>query len=239
MNKASEIWEAALGELQLQITKPNYETWLKDTAGLSYQDNAFVVEVPNTFTASWLQKCLHARVKSTLSRIAGQDLEVEFRVSTKDNPAPASPPPTTHQRRPVTISAPQPVSVPRLNPKYTFDNFIVGSCNRLAYAASLGVAESPGQSYNPLFIYANVGLGKTHLLHALAHAAAQNDLNYLYVTTEQFTNDFIRALRGRKTEEFRAKYRSVDLLLVDDIQFIAGKEQTQEVFFHTFNDLYW
>jgi chromosomal replication initiator protein len=236
MNKASEIWEAALGELQLQVTKPNYETWLKDTTGLGFQNRHFIIGVPNTFTATWLQKCLCSRIKGTLSRIAEQDLEVEFRVSSKDIPAP--PPPETSLPSLAINGAMHPSRVTRLNPKYTFDSFIVGSCNRLAYAAALGVAESPGRGYNPLFIYGGSGLGKTHLLHAIGHITLTAGLRLLYVSAEQFTNEFIDAIAKRKTEDFRLKYRSADMLLVDDIHFIGGKEQTEEGFFHTFNELH-
>ncbi|MDP2743946.1 MAG: chromosomal replication initiator protein DnaA [Dehalococcoidia bacterium] len=237
MNNASQMWEAALGELQLQVTKANYETWLKDTVGLNYEDKAFVVGVPNSFTAAWLQKCLYGRISGTISRIAGQDVEVELRVSSRDAPALLLPPAPLPPALAASLTPP-PSNGHRLNSKYIFDNFIIGSCNRLAYAAAMGVAESPGKSYNPLFIYGSSGLGKTHLLHAIGHVAVASGLRLLYVSAEQFTNEFIDAIAKRKTEDFRLRYRSADMLLVDDIHFIGGKEQTEEAFFHTFNELH-
>ncbi|MBM2832476.1 MAG: dnaA [Dehalococcoidia bacterium] len=237
MNSASQMWEAALGELQLQVTKANYETWLKDTVGLNYEDKAFVVGVPNTFTAAWLQKCLYGRISGTISRIAGQDVEVELRVSSRDAPALLLPPTPLPPALAASLTPP-PTHGHRLNARYTFDNFIIGSSNRLAYAAAMGVAESPGKSYNPLFIYGGSGLGKTHLLHAIGHVAVASGLRLLYVSAEQFTNEFIDAIAKRKTEDFRLRYRSADMLLVDDIHFIGGKEQTEEAFFHTFNELH-
>ena len=250
---AQQVWETALGQLQLQVARPSYETWLKETVGLSLDQDLLTVGVPTPFAAEWLERRMYQLIHRTVKGIAQQPLHLRFQVvshplgnglETNDYLAP--------DPKIVPARGNDPVVAPfdslafsngngharSVSERYTFESFIVGASNQLAYAAASTVASCPGQAYNPLFIYANVGLGKTHLLHALAHAAAQNDINYLYVTTEQFTNDFIRALRGRKTEEFRAKYRSVDLLLVDDIQFIAGKEQTQEVFFHTFNDLH-
>ncbi len=224
-----KIWESALGELQIQLTKANYDTWLRDTTGISYRDNQFVVGTPNGFAAEWLDKRLSSLIQKTLIGIIGEELDVSFQVyqgngsSFQSNKAPQK-----HVR----------LQPPKLNPKYTFDYFIVGSSNRLAHAASLAVAENSGRSYNPLFIYSGSGLGKTHLLHAIAHESLKQDLHVLYVTTEQFTNDFINAIREKKTEEFRNKYRTADVLLLDDIQFITGKEQTQESFFHTFNELH-
>ena len=248
---AQQVWETALGQLQLQVARPSYETWLKETVGLSLDQDLLTVGVPTPFAAEWLERRMYQLIHRTVKGIAQQSLHLRFQVVSHrvgngptDYFSPDSKSDLVDVDGPGTAS-PKPISFSNgnghalgVNGRYTFESFIVGPSNQLAYAAASTVASSPGQAYNPLFIYSDVGLGKTHLLHALAHAAAQSDLNYLYVTTEQFTNDFIRALRGRKTEEFRAKYRSVDLLLVDDIQFIAGKEQTQEVFFHTFNDLH-
>ena len=229
---AQEVWEAALGELQIQVSKSNYRTWLEKTIGLSYQDNQFVVGVPNTFIAEYLDKNQRSLIEKTLIGLTRQDTKVLFHVdgryqdSPEDYGSREEIPPATQAR------------LPRFNSNYTFDSFIVGSCNRLAYAAALGVAESPGHSYNPLFIYGGVGLGKTHLLHAIGHVALASHIQVLYVSAEQFTNEFINAIQKRKTEEFRHKYRSVDMLLIDDIHFISGKGQTEESFVHTFNELH-
>jgi chromosomal replication initiator protein len=215
---AHEIWEAALGELQIQVTKSNYRTWLEKTEGLSYQNNHFVVGVPNAFVAEYLNQNQRSLIEKTLIGLTQADIKVTFRIS-PDKPAPQ-------------------LSRPSGNTRYTFDSFVVSNCNRLAYAAALSVAENPGKSYNPLFIFGGVGLGKTHLLHAIYNMAQANSINALYVSAEQFTNDFVNSLREQNTEEFRTKYRSVDMLLIDDINFISGKEQTEESFFHTFNELH-
>jgi chromosomal replication initiator protein len=217
---AQEIWEAALGELQLQVTKPNYRTWLEKTVGLGYQDNQFAVGVPNTFVAEYLDRNQRSLIEKTLIGLTRPDIKAVFQVS------------------PGKTAATVPTNRPGGNLKYTFDSFVVSNSNRLAYAAALSVAERPGGSYNPLFIYGGVGLGKTHLLHAIYNMAKDNNVNVLFVSAEQFTNDFINAIREQSTEEFRSKYRSVDMLLMDDVHFISGKEQTEESFFHTFNELH-
>ncbi len=228
---AQKIWEAALGELQIQVSKPNYQTWLEKTVGLSYQDNQFVVGVPNAFVAEYLDKNQRSLIEKTLIGLTHRGAQILFRISTGQQDSTQSY--STWEK----ISANR-VSQPKLNGRYTFDSFIIGNCNRLAYAAALGIAENPGRSYNPLFICGGVGLGKTHLLHAIGHAASANNIQVLYVSAEQFTNELMNAIRERKTEEFRNKYRSVDMLLIDDIQFISGKKQTEENFFHTFNELH-
>jgi len=229
---AQEIWETALGELQIQVNKTNYRTWLEKTVGSSYQGNQFVVGVPNTFVAEYLDKNQRSLIEKTLIGLTRRDIKVIFSVDAKYENSLGS-----HSAQ-EEISPTRQISLPRFNPKYTFDSFVVASCNRLAHAGALGVAENPGRSYNPLFIYGGVGLGKTHLLHAIGHMALASNIQVLYVSGEQFTNEFINAIRERKTEEFRNKYRSVDMLLIDDIHFISGKEQTQECFFHTFNELH-
>jgi len=228
---AQEIWEAALGELQLQVNKPNYKTWLERTIGLSFQDNQFTVGVPNTFVAEYLDKNQRSLIEKTLIGLIGRDIKVLFEVNGKHQNSPCD----CDARQEILPSATSPSG---LNPKYTFDSFVVGSCNRLAYSAALKVAENPGHTYNPLLIYGGVGLGKTHLLHAIGHVALAKNIQVLYVSAEQFTNEFIHALRERKSEEFNNKYRNTEMLLIDDIHFICGKGQTKECFFHTFNELY-
>ncbi len=228
---AQEIWEAALGALQIQVNKSNYKTWLKETVGLSYQDNQFVLGVPSIFTAEYLDKNQRSLIEKTLIGLTKHDLKVVFCVNGRHQNSP-------HNNSITEETAGTQITSPRLNAKYTFDSFIVGNCNRLAYAAALGVAKKPGQSYNPLFIYGGSGLGKTHLLHAIGHVALASNTRVICVSGEQFTNEFINTLRDRRTEEFRNKYRSVDMLLIDDIHFISGKEQTEESFFHTFNELH-
>jgi chromosomal replication initiator protein len=225
-----EIWETALGELQIQVSKPNFRTWLSKSSGLSYQDKKFVIGVPNTFAAEYLEKNQRSLIEKALTGLTSPDVQVVFQVNGKSfpqgpkNTEPVIPPPAP--------------SYTRLNPNYVFDCFVEGSGNRLARAAALSVAQNPGHSYNPLFIYGGAGLGKTHLLHAIGQAAIANHINVICASAEQFTNEFLSSLRERNTEEFRNKYRSIGMLLIDDIQFISGKEQTEESFFHTFNELH-
>ncbi len=229
MRSAQEIWEAALGELQLQVNKPNYHTWFKGAKGLAYQGDQFIIGVPNAFVAEYLDKNQRSLIEKTLIGLTGGNITIHFRVSS------AQPDFSAGYAGRGTYGTEE---TAMFNPKYTFDSFIVGGCNRLAHAAAIGAAQSPGQSYNPLFIYSGSGLGKTHLLQAIGHVAQASKVRVLYVSGEQFTNDFISAIREHKTDDFRNKYRSVDLLMIDDIHFISGKEQTEESFFHTFNELH-
>jgi len=224
-SSATEIWGTALGELQVQVSRSNYRTWFVKTVGLSYQDGQFVVGVPNAFVAEYLEMNQSSLIEKTLIGLTNQDIRVTFQAYTSQ--------PNVATSYKTGLRA-----TPKFNPQYTFDSFIIGDCNRLAHAAALGVAENPGHSYNPLFICGEHGLGKTHLLHALGHVALSKQMQVLYASAEQFTNEFIKAIRERKTEKFRNKYRNVDMLLVDDIDFICGKEQTEESFFHTFNELH-
>jgi chromosomal replication initiator protein len=225
-----EIWETALGELQVQVSKPNFRTWFSKTSGLSYQDNQFVIGVPNTFAAEYLERNQRSLIEKALTGLTSPHVQVVFRVNGNSN---------NHSSANSQTALPPPVpNYTRLNPDYTFDSFIEGSANRLARAAALSVAQNPGRSYNPLFIYSGPGLGKTHLIHAIGQDAAARHINVICTSAEQFTNEFVTAVRERSTEDFRNKYRSLGMLLVDDIHFIAGKEQTEESFFHTFNELH-
>jgi len=231
------LWEVALAELQLQVTRPNYETWLKDTVAVRFDNGLFVVGAPNDFATEWLSTKLRPLIAKTLSGIIGHPVEVTFQLlGSHPEAAPANGPLFKPETAPPPLVTPLPL--PRLNHRYTFERFIVGHENRLAHAASLAVADKPAAVYNPLFIYGGTGLGKTHLLHAIGHRAWSNHHRVLYVTAEQFTNHFVTSIAQGRTEEFRAKYRHVDILLIDDIQFLAGKERTQEEFFYTFNDLH-
>src|SRR5438067_1990054 len=240
-----QLWSAALGELQVGLTKGNYDTWFKDTAIVSEEDDVFMVGVPNAFAREWLDSKYRQQVRETLQRLLSRTVDVRFVNLTAaasvryDRPVAAAPGGPSD-----TSSAPErpregPVGA-ALNPRYSFSTFVVGSNNRLAHAAALSVAERPGHSYNPLFIYGGSGLGKTHLMHAIGHAVITRHpkKRVAYATSEKFTNEFINSIRGQKSEEFRERYRRIDVLLIDDIQFIAGKEGTQEEFFHTFNAIH-
>ena len=242
--QAAQVWQAALGELQLQMTKPTFDTWLKNTSLISYEDGTFVIGVHNAYAKDWLENRLLSIIKRALVGIVGRSVEVKFVVWPKERAA-SKRSAGTQELGPLlsgdkarTLTPPRAKSPAMLNPKYTFETFVVGPSNRLAHAASLAVAENPADAYNPLFIYGGVGLGKTHLLQAIGHVCQRKALRVLYVSSEEFTNDLINSIRNHTTEHFRDKYRTIDILLVDDIQFIAGKESTQEEFFHTFNTLY-
>jgi chromosomal replication initiator protein len=241
---AKQVWRAALGELQVSLSPANFETWLRDTYLVDVDDARFRIAVPNGFAKDWLDTRYRSLISQTLARVVGYSVQVEFVVT-----------PVAEAQAQVTTIASQPVRVEptrvgapegaaagatNLNARYTFANFIVGSANRLAHAASLSVAERPGHAYNPLFLYGGVGLGKTHLMHAIGNAVAVKfpRKRVAYATSEKFTNEFITSIQQGKIDEFRARYRRIDLLLIDDIQFIADKERTQEEFFHTFNAIH-
>lgn len=239
---ASQAWQAALGQLQVEMPKATFDTWVRDAEMLAYEDGSFVIGVNNAYARDWLESRLKSTATRMLTGMMNRTVEVRFVVW---QPAQAAENlaefPSEVEKE--TVAEPEHNAPPAAdafphNPRYTFDTFVVGSSNRLAHAASLAVAENPARAYNPLFLYGRVGLGKTHLLRAIGNAAQRSGLQVLYVSSEEFTNDLIHAIRTHSTQAFRDKYRRTDVLLVDDIQFIAGKESTQEEFFHTFNTLH-
>jgi len=235
LEPAKEIWEKALGKLQIQVSKANYTTWLSDSQGLSCQDNTFVVSVPNVFVAEWLSKRLYPLVRKTLVDIMGKDVDVQFVVHNREQPRLVGASPLARQTDGGTSSK---ATQYRFNPRYTFDNFVVSDCSRLAYAAAVEVAENPGSSYNPLFIHSSTGQGKTHLLHAIGQLTTNNGLQAAYITAEQFANEFVLAVRENQVDKFRSKFRSIHIFLFDDVHFLINKKQTLQCFFHTFNELY-
>ncbi|MFQ5802474.1 MAG: chromosomal replication initiator protein DnaA [Candidatus Methylomirabilales bacterium] len=233
---SEEVWQAALSNIQHQLVHHSFETWFRPLTLGSIADSRLQVLLPNRFFKEWFEEHYIELLRSALEDLLFTRVDIELMVPNQEPPPPPPPPEMRHKR---TARRP-PLATPSLNPKYTFDSFVVGSGNQLAHAASLAVAEQISRVYNPLFIYGGVGLGKTHLLHAIGRFVLDRDngVRVSYVSSEKFTNDLINAIRFDATIEFRNRYRSVDLLLIDDIQFIAGKERTQEEFFHTFNDLY-
>jgi chromosomal replication initiator protein len=232
---AQEIWQAALDQLQRELNRGTFDTWLRGATLLAYKEGTFVIGVTHAYARDWLENRLQSTVKRILCGIAGHTVEVSFAVET-----PIAQPTEAAQELDAApgVSFPPYSTQSNLNAKYVFETFVVGPSNQLAHAACQAVADSPARVYNPVFLYGGVGLGKTHLLLAVGNTCAGRGLQVLYVSSEEFTNDLITSIQKRTTEAFRNKYRRIDVLLVDDIQFIAGKESTQEEFFHTFNTLY-
>jgi len=241
---AAELWETAYGELQLQLPREAFDTWLRSARLIAHEDGTYIIGVHNIYAREWLEHRLKKVILRTLSQIAGRSVEISFVVWTGE-------PEETDLREAgpllAEIAPPEPDKAEferlapgqtGLNPRYTFDEYAVGESNRMAHAAAMATLDDPGAQFNPLVIHATVGLGKTHLLHAMGHEGSAAGLRTLFVTGERFTNDLMAAIQTRKTAEFRDKYRSVDLLLIDDLEFIAGKESTQEEFYNTFNMLY-
>jgi len=251
---ARQLWQAVLAELQLVMTRAHFDTYFKETWAVGQEEGALVVGVKNPFLQETLEQRFAGLIRKTLADVAGEPLEVRLvtqaplsgaRAEAADllGWAPAAEEPAPQGRgggraagQPVAVAArPERALGSPLNARYTFDTFVVGNSNRLAHAAAEAVAANPGQAYNPLFLYGGVGLGKTHLLHAIGHAVLATGLLVIYVSSETFTNETIESILKNRMEEFRGKYRRAGLLMVDDIQFIAGKERTEEEFFHTFN----
>ncbi|AXI07491.1 chromosomal replication initiator protein DnaA [Oceanobacillus zhaokaii] len=234
MENIDELWLATLEKIEEKVSKPSFDTWLKNTKAEALEKNTLVISAPNEFARDWLETQYTELISDIIDEITGTKLQAKFIIPDST--------PEISEVKPVQKQAivSNDVSKSMLNEKYTFDTFVIGAGNRFAHAASLAVAEAPAKAYNPLFIYGGVGLGKTHLMHAVGHYVREHDPNakVVYLTSEKFTNEFINAIMDNKTAQFRNKYRNVDVLLIDDIQFIAGKESTQEEFFHTFNTLH-
>ncbi|MFF2754483.1 chromosomal replication initiator protein DnaA [Psychrobacillus sp. NPDC058041] len=237
MEHLEELWAKVLSEVEKKTSKPSFETWLKSTKLLSYHGETVTIAAPNSFARDWLENHYVHLIAGILTELTGNELLISFVVPKNqgldDFDVPSPKIPANHGDQPD-------FSPGMLNSKYTFDTFVIGSGNRFAHAASLAVAEAPAKAYNPLFVYGGVGLGKTHLMHAIGHYVQEHNPNakVVYLSSEKFTNEFINSIRDNKTIEFRNKYRNIDVLLIDDIQFLAGKESTQEEFFHTFNALH-
>ncbi|MFK2826555.1 chromosomal replication initiator protein DnaA [Bacillus sp. B190/17] len=237
MENIEDLWNKALENIEKKISKPSFDTWLKSTKAHSLQGDSITISAPNDFARDWLEGHYSQLISGVLGEITGEQLAVKFIIP--ENQASEEyelPMPKKKKKKDEFHEFPQSM----LNPKYTFDTFVIGSGNRFAHAASLAVAEAPAKAYNPLFIYGGVGLGKTHLMHAIGHYVLEHtpDAKVVYLSSEKFTNEFINSIRDNKAVDFRNRYRNVDVLLIDDIQFLAGKEQTQEEFFHTFNTLH-
>jgi chromosomal replication initiator protein len=256
---ARQLWQAVLTDLESRISRGAFANWFRQTGLAGVEDDVAVVTAPHSYAASTLEDRYATQIERALTNIVGRPIRATFAVASREGaepepvePAPGRPSPRRPQARRATESAPPeglvrnrqlelaPQPENGLNPRLTFDSYVVGSSNRLAHAAALAVADLPGGKFNPLFVHGGVGLCKTHLMHAIGHRALQIDPNLTirYVTSETFTNDVINDIRSSRMDDFRARYRAVDILMIDDIQFIAGKESTQEEFFHTFNTLY-
>jgi chromosomal replication initiator protein len=233
-----QIWQAVLGEIELNLSKANFITWFKDTFISSFDDGCIVICVPNTFTKAWLEKKYHKEIIGALENVTSEKPKnIIYKVEVKKGGVVSN---ILSKIKVKRDESEEMISTNRfgLNSRYVFDNFVVGKGNELAHAAAQAVSANPGFAYNPLFIYGGVGLGKTHLLQAIGHAISNRSTKIMYVTSEKFTNDYIHSVRSGQAKDFKDRYRNVDLLLIDDIQFMGGKDGTQEEFFHTFNELH-
>ncbi|MDD3777767.1 MAG: chromosomal replication initiator protein DnaA [Patescibacteria group bacterium] len=248
-----QIWQAVLGEIEVSLSRANFITWFKDTFISSFENSRIILCVPNAFVKKWLEEKYHKNIISALNSVTKQEIEeiiykIELKNTKEETNKATKSGSSTKDNENILFKSEQKISVPEnnssfsanrygLNSKYLFENFVVGRGNELAHAACLAVANNLGKSYNPLFIYGGVGLGKTHLMQAIGNEVAKKNSKILYTTSEKFTNSYIQAVTTGKAKEFKNLYRNVDLLLVDDIQFMGGKDGTQEEFFHTFNEL--
>ncbi|WP_128895605.1 chromosomal replication initiator protein DnaA [Longirhabdus pacifica] len=231
----NSIWNEVLNIIQTKISKPSFDTWLKSTKAVVLTDSKLIISAPSVFARDWLESRYTTLIQTTVQEYLGKQLQLKIISEEEEKNIETAP-----VAKAVTKESNEATFAKMLNPKYTFDTFVIGSGNRFAHAASLAVAEAPAKAYNPLFLYGGVGLGKTHLMHAIGHYILEHNpqSKVVYISSEKFTNEFINAIRDNRPESFRNKYRNIDILLIDDIQFLAGKEQTQEEFFHTFNALH-
>ncbi len=239
--KLNDIWEESLERIKEQLSNPSFKTWFSDTEPIKIKNNTLQLKVPNDFIKDWISSRYQNLIIETIEEITDTELDLEFLTPDEIKEAKETKEETTKNNTDSRKKIKTTNQIKNgINPKYTFDTFVVGNSNRFAHAASLAVAEAPAKAYNPLFIYGDVGLGKTHLMQAIAHFILDHnpDNKVVYVSSETFTNELINAIKDDKTVDFRDKYRNIDILLVDDIQFLAGKERTQEEFFHTFNALH-
>ena len=235
----NELWQKTLNIIKGEMSEVSFNTWIKSCEPISISSDTIKISVPNSFTQDILEKRYKDLVANSIKVVCSKLFKIEFLISSDLNLEDVKKETKVVPQKNKSITVNDEMST-TLNPKYTFDSFVIGNSNRFAHAASLAVAEAPAKAYNPLFIYGGVGLGKTHLMHAIGHYILQNNPNakVVYVSSEKFTNELINSIKDDKNEEFRNKYRNVDILLIDDVQFIAGKERTQEEFFHTFNALH-
>ncbi|MFH1822798.1 MAG: chromosomal replication initiator protein DnaA [Patescibacteria group bacterium] len=236
----NQIWQAVLGEIELNLSKANFTTWFKNTFISDFDDSQVIVCVPNTFTKAWLEKKYHKEISQALENITSKKIkQILYKVETKKtNPVNEILEKIKIKKSGCLTDDSTITNRFGLNSRYVFEDYVVGKGNELAHAACQAVAANPGKAYNPLFIYGGVGLGKTHLIQAIGHETSKKTDKILYVTSEKFANDYIQSIRNGRAKEFKDRYRSVDLLLVDDVQFLGGKDGTQEEFFHTFNELH-
>lgn len=228
MEELNKVWQKILEIIQQKVGESTFSLWFSPIKLIKIRDFEVFIEIPNRFFKDWIEDNFPSIIKEAFQEIMGNNYEINYVISGKE------PEQFNIEEKRKNIKR------GNLNPKYTFDTFVVGPSNQFAHAAAFRVAENPGYAYNPLFIYGGVGLGKTHLINAIGNFILDknSDLNVCYISSEQFTGEFVSAIRHEKMADFRAKYRNVDVFLVDDIQFIAGKDSTQEEFFHTFNELY-
>ncbi len=234
-SSAHEIWQKALGELQTQVTRANFNTWLRNSHGVALDNGVFIVGTSNAFVAEWLTKRLYSLVRKTVTHVVGQELDVRFEVRDLQRPQRRVQARANYADGGAAVAS---ASIDPINGRCSFDTFVVGNCNRLAFAAALELAENPCTTFNPLYIYGSTGQGKTHLLKAIGHTTRSAGRDILYMTAERFTDEFVLAVKRKRIEEFNSRFKSPTVFLFDDIQFLAGKRQTQQCFYHIFDELH-